>query len=117
MPSDPTVVQAADVRAPSGSAVPTLVKVLAGTGSTEDTNDTAFTEGEMATIVNGAEPIRIAFGSATAPGVGTTDQIVGPYGRFDWFVGPRDTFCSIEAADGSTAYEAWAWTSSGPREA
>lgn len=116
--SDPTVIQAADVRAPSGSAVPTLSKRLAGTGATEDTNDTALAGGLMATIVNGENAIRIAWGAATAPGCATTDQIIGPYARFDWLVDSAfDDWVSIEAADATSTYEAWLWTSSGPRQA
>lgn len=86
---------------------------LAGTGTTEATNTTALGPGCLATLMVGAEAIRINFGAATAPTVATTDLIVPAYGRFDWTVEAQSCFVSIEAADGAAAYEAWVWTSSG----
>lgn len=110
-------VQAADCRAPSGASVPTLDDRLAGTGATEDTNATSLTVNEMATILVGSVAVRVAFLSATGGGssVATTDRALGPYARFDWLVTSRDCFVAVQAADGSSAYEAWVWTSSGPR--
>lgn len=112
-----TPILAADVRAPSGSAVPTLALLLTDTGTTEKTNTVALTIGEMGTIQAGAEPIRIDWGSETAPGVGTTGFYILAGGRFDWLVGAEDAFVSVEAGDGSATYEAWLWTSSGARKA
>lgn len=109
---------AADVRPPSGTSAPGADQRLAGTGTTEAATATALTDGAMATIVVGAAAIRIEFGGAAigAGGVETTDMIIGAYQRFDWLVrGATDDFVAIEAADGSSAYEAWVWTSSGPR--
>lgn len=120
MPSDPTVIQAADVRVPSGASVPTKAKTLAGTGTTEDTNDTALTNKEMATLLVGSVAVRVAWHSATGSGseVATTDLRLPAGGRHDWLVdGAFDDFVSVEAADGASAYEAWVWTSSGPRSA
>ena len=115
--STPTEVQAADVRAPSGSAAPTDDDLLAGTGTTEDTNATGLTIGEQATLIVGSEAIRIDWGSATAPTVGLTDLVLGPYARYDWVVGASDAFVSVQAADAASAYQAWVWTSSGERKA
>jgi hypothetical protein len=113
----PTVVQAADMRPPSGASGATAQQRLANTGTTEAENATALTVGELATLMVGAAAIRVSFGSAASFATATTDLIVPAYGRFDWMVSPRDAFVSIEAADGSSAYEAWVWTSSGPRAA
>jgi hypothetical protein len=86
---------------------------LAGTGTTEATNATALTRGHMATLmVSSAVGVRINFGSATAPGCAVTDLTIAAGQRFDWTVEPDTAFVSIEAEDGSSAYEAWVWTSS-----
>jgi hypothetical protein len=108
----------ADMRPPSGSAAPTQEQRLANTGTTESTNATALTDGAMATLLVGAVAVRVAFLAATGGGsaVETTDPIIGAYQRFDWKVsGAYDDFVAIQAADGASAYEAWVWTSSGPR--
>lgn len=109
--------QSADMRAPSGAAVPTAEDRLNGTGTSEDTNATSLTVGEMATIKVGGVAIRINFLSATGGGssCATTDLILGPYDRMDWLVSSSDCFVAVEAADGAAAYEAWVWTSSGKR--
>ena len=117
MSNDPTVIQAADVRAPSGASVPTLSLLLAGTGTTEATNVTGLTIDAMATLLVGSVAIRVDFGSATAPGCALTDHYLAAGARFDWLVSARDAFVSVEAADASSAYQAWVWTSSGPRSA
>lgn len=120
MPDSPTVIQAADVRAPSGASVPTLSLLLAGTGTTEATNTVALTGGEMATLLVGSVAIRVAWRATTGGGssCALTDHVIGPYARFDWLVdAARDDFVAIEAADASSAYQAWLWTSSGPRSA
>lgn len=113
----PTLQQqnAYDMRAPSGTAAPLSAQRLAGTGTTEAENSTALTPDQMATIMVGAVAIRISFGSAASFSTATTDLIIPAYGRFDWQVSSRDIYVSIEAADGSSAYEAHVWTSSGPR--
>jgi hypothetical protein len=99
---------AADVRAWEG-AVPRGYKRLADTGTTEDVVDTALTVGEMGTLLVGAAAVRLSFGASVA----TTDPIIPAYGRFDWRVTDGTDTPRIEAADGSSAYEAWVWTSSG----
>jgi hypothetical protein len=116
--SSATVTQAADIRPPSGATAPTQAQRLAGTGVTEAASATALTGGAVATLLVGGTSIRLAFGGA-ALGVGsvaTTDLVIGANYRFDWYVqADSDAFIAIEAADGATAYEAWVWTSSGPR--
>lgn len=87
---------------------------LAGSGTTEDLNTTAFTQGRMATLVNGEEPIRFVINaSATTTGqVALTSTVLGPYARFDWCVEDDSTHVHVEAADASSAYECWTWMSS-----
>lgn len=100
------------VLAPSGSA-PRETTRLAGTGTTEATNTTKLAVGCMATLMVGPDAaIRVNFGTATAPGCAATDLAIAAGQRFDWTVTPADCFVSIEAEDGSSAYEAWVWTSS-----
>lgn len=105
------------MRPPSGASAPTAAQRLANTGTAESENATALTVGEMATLLVGAAAIRISFGGAASFATATTDPIVPAYGRLDWMVSSRDCFVSIEAADGSSAYEAHVWTSSGARAA
>lgn len=106
--------KAAEMRAPTGDA-PKGAQRLAGTGTTEDHNDTALTVGQMATLIVGAAAVRVVWGAAAAT-VATTSLILGANQRFDWLVSALDTVVSVEAADGSAAYEAWVWNSSGARE-
>lgn len=113
--SAPTVVQAADVRPPSGASGATAAQRLAGTGGTGAENATALTIGEMATLLVGAAAVRVAWGSSSSVEAATTGPILPAYGRFDWMVSSLDCFVSVEAADGSSPYEAHVWTSSGPR--
>lgn len=113
------VIQACDVRAPSGSAAPTSQMRISGTGSTGTANATALTLNEMATIKNASPTvaIRIGFGT-TGPNAVTAAAnglcLVGGE-RFDWKVSARDVFVAAVADDGASAYKADAWTSSGPR--
>lgn len=113
-----TVVQAADMRAPSGAAAPKSAQRLSATGATGDANATALVVGEMATLLVGATAVRIAFASTEAAAetaVSTTSPALAGYGRFDWMVSASDLHVAIEAADGAATVEAWVWTSSGPR--
>lgn len=113
-----TEYQYADCRPPSGSFFPTSGLRLAGTGTTEAATTAALTKSEMATLLVGAVAIRFKHsGSAQSAGaVATTDPILGAYTRYDWMVQDEaDDFVAIEAADGTSAYEAWVWTSSGVR--
>lgn len=115
-----TVVQAADMRAPSGASGATAAQRLAGTGATADANTTGLAAGEMATLLVGAAAVRFAFAATEAAAItaaSTTSPILPAYGRLDWLVSDRDTFVAVEAADGAAAYEAHVWTSSGARAA
>jgi hypothetical protein len=117
MPSNKPEHLAADMRPPVGTA-PEGAQRLADTGTTEDTNATALTAGQMATLLVGSVAIRVVWLAATGGGsdVAATDLALGPYSRFDWIVyGGTDDFVAVQAADGSSAYEAWVWTSSGAR--
>lgn len=116
--SAPTVVQASDVRPPSGASGATAAQRLSGTGATGAENTTALAGGEMATLLVGATAVRVRWGGADTVEADTTDPILPAYGRFDWVVdSSRDDFVSVQAADGTSAYEAWVWTSSGARAA
>ena len=109
--------QAAEMRAPSGSGAPTKDDRLAGTTG-EDHNTVKLTPGEMATILVGAQAIRFEFAGATGltNQVSSTSKLLPANGRFDWLVVEDvDDVIYIESSDASTAYEAWVWTSSGPR--
>jgi hypothetical protein len=120
MADSPTVIQSCDVRPPSGAAAPTKEQQLSGTGTTSAGNTTALTVGEMATLLNGAEPVRIGFGSSKAAAETDADAsaiILGPYGRYDWMVSERDKHVAARVVSGSAAYEASCWTSSGARAA
>lgn len=108
------VIQAADMRAPSGTGA-TAAQRLAGTGTTGAENATALTVGAMATLLVGAAAVRVGFGATAAAESAATGPILPAYGRFDWLVQSLDCFVSVEAADGAAAYEAHVWTSSGPR--
>lgn len=107
------------MRAPSGATAPTGDQRLAGTGTAEATNPIALTTREMATLRVGSQPVRVAFLAATGDGseVPTTALALPAYGAIDWYVDDSgcDQYVAIEAADGAAVYEAWVWTSSGPR--
>lgn len=116
--SAPTVVQAADVRPPSGASGATAAQRLAGTGATGAENTTALAGGEMATLLVGATAVRVRWGGSSSVEADTTDPILPAYGRFDWMVdAAADDFVSVQAADGTSSFEAWVWTSSGARTA
>jgi hypothetical protein len=114
----PTVIQAADVRAPSGTGA-NAPQQLAGTGTTAVANETSLTVGEMATLlVAGAAAVRFAFGTTEAAAIAAcaaTSPALPTYGRYDWMVGASDAFVAVEAEDGAAEFEASVWTSSGPR--
>ena len=85
---------------------------LAGTGTTETHNARAFTKDRMHILSVGDEPIRVLF--ASAPALST---VVPPTGGAIIPAGAQFTFRAIakaahvyvEAADGSSAYEASVW--------
>lgn len=107
--------QSATLLAPdSALSAPRTTQRLANTGTTESTNATALTNNAFATIRVGATPIRIVWRGSTGTGsnVATTDLILGSYVSVDWLVEAGTDFVAIEAADGSSAYEAHVYTSS-----
>lgn len=113
-----TVIQAADVRAPSGAAAPTAQQRIAGSGTTEAHNTTKLTAGEMATLLVGKTRVRVAWKGVIGASaqVSSTSISLEPGARVDWLVEKDlDDVVYAEAEDGSSAYEAWVWTSSGDR--
>jgi hypothetical protein len=106
--------EAAYVLAPAkGGTAPRKDQRLAGTGTTEAHNTTALAVNAMATLQVGSVAVRATFTAAAggAAQVASTDLQIGAGARFDWVVTPATKHVYIEAADGSAAYEAWAWTS------
>lgn len=87
---------------------------IADTGTTEATVEHGLIVGRMATLLVGAEPVRFRLASAAglSTQVATTDPSLPAYGRHDWLVEAGTRFPYLEAEDGSSAYEAWAFTSS-----
>lgn len=117
MTTAPTVIQAADVRPPSGASGATALQTLTGTAGT-GAESTALTGGQMATIMVGGNAIRVRWGGSASVEAGTADLIIPAYGRFDWMVTAGiDDFVSVQAADATSAFEAFVWTSSGARSA
>lgn len=88
---------------------------ISGTGATEATLPTAaLMTGAMATMTIGAAAVRYRLTNATglSTQVATTDPILPAYGRLDWLVEADTRVPYLEAADGSSAFEAHVWTSS-----
>ena len=87
---------------------------LAGTGTTEDSTASLMTNGRFATLLAGDTAIRFTLrGTVGVAGqVATTDRILAANQRFDWTVTDGTAGVYVEAADGSSAYEAWVWQSS-----
>jgi len=103
------------VLAPAGGGTfPRKEDRLTGTGTTEDLNTTALTVGPYATLLVGNVAVRVVFNNdSTATGqVATTAPIIAANTRFDWEVELGTRYVHIEAADGSSVYEAWVWQSS-----
>lgn len=106
--------KAAYPTAPQGGvAFPLGPDRLAGTGTTEDHNTTALNVGQFATLMVGDTAVRVSFRSATGGSgqVATTDMIIAANKDFPWLVFDATKVVYIEAADGSSAYEAWLWQS------
>lgn len=105
-----------DMQPPVGSTEPLSAMRLSGSGTTGVENATALSTGQMATLLVGGTAVRCGWG-ATSGGAeaAATGPILGPYSRFDWMVSASNAFVSVEAADGSSTFEAHVWTSSGAR--
>lgn len=118
--SSPKDIQlAAEMRAPSGASAPTKEQRISGSGTTAVGQTTALTVGAFATLVVGEAPVRIGFGSTKALAETDADATalrIAADGRHDWDVTERDQFVACrDATNGAVAFEAWVWTSSGPR--
>lgn len=108
-----------DMRAPVEAA--TAVQKpqrITGSDQTGVANATALTVDQMATLLVGANAVRVRFGSTAvlAAAVAATDPIIPAYGRFDWQVSLLDCFVGLEMAAGSGTFEGHVWTSSGLRQ-
>lgn len=103
-----------DVRAPAGDR---NSQRLANADGSVATTSTTLQPSAAATVTVGATAVRVRFGPDAAVTATTTDPILPAYGRIDWIADAATCFVSVLAADGATAYEAHAWTSSGPRTA
>jgi len=84
---------------------------ISGTGTTSAASTVALPAGRMATLIAGANAIRFRLGAA-APTAEATDVYLPAGGRFDWYVTVATAWVSVEAGDGSSAFEAWVWVSS-----
>lgn len=102
------------IYAPSSTlAAPRAPTRLAASGVTESSNSTALPIGTRATLLVGAVGVRITWRRATgaASQVAATDINLDAFQAVEWTVTDDDKAVYIEAADGSSAYEAWLWVS------
>lgn len=89
------------------------LQYLADTGTTEDETTVALSNGKLATLLVGPDAaVRVHWSSATSITVATTDPAIGAGRAITWTVDANSQHLAIEAADGTSAYEAWVWTSS-----
>ena len=84
---------------------------LSGTGATGAENATALPVGRYATLQVAGTAVRARWG-ATAPEADTTDVYLSAGASFSWYVEQSSQFVSVQAADGSAAFEAHVWCSS-----
>jgi hypothetical protein len=113
-------ISAGTIYGPLSAAVSELISArrvpqrLSGTGTTEASNAASMLPGKYATLVVGDTPVRYAL--ADEPGisnaVATTDIIIPANSSVTWTVGKFSRYAYVEAADGSSAYEAWVFQSS-----
>ena len=118
----PTLQQgnAYDMCAPgAGCVVVQAPQRITGSDQTGVANATALTIGQMATLLIGANAVRVRWATTQtlADDVAATDPILGAYARFDWQVSAQDCFVGLEMASGSGTFEGHVWTSSGARQA
>jgi len=107
-----------DMRAPGATAAaPQTTQRITGSDQTGVANATALTVDQMATLIIGANAVRVRFAATAdlADDVAATDLILGPYSRFDWQVTLLDRFVGLEMASGAGTFEGHVWTSSGTR--
>jgi hypothetical protein len=87
-------------------------ETLEDTGTTEASNSRAFTKDRMHVLSVGAEPLRVLFGPT--PGTGSDvpaagGAIIPANILFTFRAGVGSLYVYIEAADGSSPYEASVW--------
>lgn len=83
------------------------------TGSTSSVAfSTQLESGKYATLKNSADtPIAVRWGSSS-PTAEVTDVELGTGESFRWAVDTESSFVACIAADGTSTFEAWLWTSS-----
>lgn len=85
---------------------------LSGTGATGAENGTALPVGRYATLQVAGTAVRARWGATSSVEADTTDVYLGVGATFAWYVEESTQFISIQAADGSSAFEAHVWSSS-----
>jgi len=87
-------------------------ETLEDTGTTEASNSRPFTKDRMHVLSVGAEPLRVLFGPTPGTGSdvpGTGGAIIPANIMFTFRAGVGSLYVYIEAADGSSPYEASVW--------
>lgn len=99
---------------PNAGTAPRKAQRIAGTGATAAGHTTALTTGAPATLLVGAASVRFMLTETNAGTTASTDILLPAYGRYDWVADTGTQFARLVAGDGSSAFEAWVWTS-GPQ--
>jgi len=113
-------VVASTILAPSGDSPDASgnytrdLQTLSGTGTAESHNARKLTAGSMATLVVGEASVRVVFRSAAglADVVAIDSMIFAAGSTFTWTVDKYTRHVYVEAANGTSPYEAWVWRSS-----
>lgn len=113
-----TIISAAMITGPvyTGTVNATTVSAgepqrLAGTGATGAETTEALPVGRYATLQVAGTAIRFRLG-ASAPEADTTDVYLAAGASFSWYVEQSTQWVSVQAADGTSAFEAHVWCSS-----
>ena len=85
---------------------------LSGTGATGAENATALPVGRYATLQVAGTAVRARWGATDSVEADTTDVYLAAGATFAWYVEQSSQFVSVQAADGSAAFEAHVWCSS-----
>ncbi len=99
----------------SEGSEPRAVKVLSGTGTTEDVNDTVLPRSHFVTLKNHTDvPIKFIGRSVSgvSNAVDAVYSVLGPYDEMGWEVEEQTQWVYVEAYDGTSDYEASLWVSS-----
>lgn len=104
--------EAAIVLAPVGTGSRLGARVD-GTGTTEAHNATALTKGAYATIVSDTALFAVFRGTAglTTQVTASSAFIIPANTFFSWLVEEGSRYIYMEAKDGSSAWDAYVWTS------